>query len=106
ATQQILSDAPFNIGTKNGNGVSLITGNTVRMTIDASGNSFLSGNQTFNNASGNATLSTPDYGSGSGLCPTLTIKAGNCIFGANFATCGTNVLIGGGNGVSDGVNGI
>lgn len=49
-THQIVTDAPVNIGTKNGNNVNFVTGNTIRETIDAGGNVTDNGNLNVNGA--------------------------------------------------------
>ncbi|MDP4221589.1 MAG: hypothetical protein Q8896_14230, partial [Bacteroidota bacterium] len=47
-THQIVTDAPVNIGTKNVNNVNIVTNNTVRETIDGSGNVTDQGNLNVN----------------------------------------------------------
>ncbi|MDP4235071.1 MAG: bZIP transcription factor, partial [Bacteroidota bacterium] len=56
ATHQIVTDAPVNIGTKNGNTVALITNNSQRFSIDNSGNTTIAGGNTTINGGGTLTL--------------------------------------------------
>ncbi|MFI5265025.1 MAG: hypothetical protein ACHQM6_10960, partial [Candidatus Kapaibacterium sp.] len=72
ATHQIVTDAPLNIGTKNGNTVGIVTGNTQRLTLDASGNTTITGgNTTINEGSGQFAINC----TGSGFAAKINTSA-------------------------------
>ncbi len=56
ATHQIVANANINIGTRTGNTVNLVTGNTPRFTIDAIGNTTIAGGNTIINGGGSVTM--------------------------------------------------
>ncbi|HYM20852.1 MAG TPA: hypothetical protein VEW28_07605 [Candidatus Kapabacteria bacterium] len=94
ATHQIVTDAPTNIGTKNGNSVSFITNNAVRQTIDASGNVTDQGN-----VSVNGTLTVGSGSSTVGHVIRLSFSYGSFTLGSTSAAITT---VGPFSGVGDG----
>ncbi len=71
-THQIVTDAPVNIGTKNGNTIGLVTGNTQRLTIDATGNTTITGgNTTINEGTNEFTIN----GTGSGYAANVNTNS-------------------------------
>ena len=122
-TNLVTANASGNLGNNTAIGLGLVTGTGTTNTIPkwttstgALGNSLLSDNATsltytgsnvtLNASGANALIQSGPRNSGDGLSSTFTIQARTVVYGANFATDGTNLALNGGGGISDGTFGL